>query len=99
MSASAPAGMARTKKGRFVAACTKATIKTEAESSVISHAAPTFCIHVPTLDAKNAIQSHLNKGRRKGAYADDGTASVDGEDFVDGGPLFVRPFPASSVSI
>lgn len=42
MSASAPAGTARTKKGKFVAALTKATMSGEAESSVMSHAAPLF---------------------------------------------------------
>jgi hypothetical protein len=57
MSASAPAGTARTKKGRVVAAWTKATVKGEAAKSVMSHAAPTFCIHVPTFDASEAIQS------------------------------------------
>jgi hypothetical protein len=56
MSASAPAGTARTQKGRFVAAWTRATAKGEAARSVMSHDAPTFCIHVPTLDASEAIQ-------------------------------------------
>ena len=67
MSASAPAGTARTKKGRLVAAWTKATMSGEAERSVISHAAPTFCIQVPMFEVSEAIHSHRNIARRKGA--------------------------------
>ena len=39
-------------------------------SEVISHVPPTFCIHVPTFDATDAIQSARNSGCRSGVHAD-----------------------------
>src|SRR6266850_1534760 len=49
ISATAPAGNPTTRTGRLVALCTRATINGDGESEVIAHAAPTFCIPVPTL--------------------------------------------------
>ena len=43
---------------------------------VISQAAATFCIQVPTLEAKAAIQSTLNRGSRSGAHALDDLAAM-----------------------
>ena len=37
-------------------------------SEVISHAAPTFCIQVPTLDAMEAIHSQRNQVCDNGAH-------------------------------
>src|ERR671913_1022309 len=75
MSAKAPAGKAATRKGKLVAVCTSATRVGEGESEVISHAAPTFCIQVPTLAATEAIQRALKTGWRNGPQADAGAAS------------------------
>jgi len=49
------------------ATCTSATISGSGASAVISQAAPTFWIHVPRLEARLAIQSARNIGRRSGA--------------------------------
>src|SRR3989441_3718836 len=70
MSATAPAGSPTTKTGRLVALCTRATINGDGESEVIAHAAPTFCIHVPTLETSEAIHSARNTGCDSGAQAD-----------------------------
>src|SRR5438445_323285 len=70
MSATAPAGSPTTKTGRLVALCTRATINGDGESEVIAHAAPTFCIHVPTLEMSEAIHSARNTGCDSGAQAD-----------------------------
>ena len=43
--------------GRLVAVCTRATNRADGASSVISHAAPTFCIQVPIFDITDAIHS------------------------------------------
>jgi len=49
MSATAPAGSPTTKTGRLVRTLHESDHQTAmAESEVIDHAAPTFCIHVPT---------------------------------------------------
>src|SRR6266481_7444659 len=69
MSATAPAGSPTKKTGRLVALCTRATISGDGESEVIDHAAPTFCIHVPTLEMSEAIHSARNTGCDSGAQA------------------------------
>src|SRR5215213_3866676 len=74
MSARAPAGKAATRKGKLVAVCTSATRVGEGVSEVISHAAPTFCIQVPTLAATEAIQRALKTGWRSGPQAGAGEA-------------------------
>src|SRR5829696_5047089 len=74
MSAKAPAGKAATRKGKLVAVCTSATRVGEGVSEVISHAAPTFCIQVPTLAATEAIQRALKTGWRSGPQAGAGGA-------------------------
>src|SRR5437762_12393200 len=56
MSASAPAGNARSITGMLSAASTNATDEGEDESEVISHPAPTSCIQVPTFETIVAIQ-------------------------------------------
>jgi hypothetical protein len=70
MSANAPAGTARKKNGRFVADWTNATRRGEAERSVMSQAAPTFCIQVPTLEASDAIHRLRKTERRRGDHAE-----------------------------
>src|SRR4249919_3958260 len=70
MSASAPAGNPTRKTGRLVAACTSATTTGEGVREVISHAAPTFCIHVPIFDVSDAIQRARNTGSRSGSHAE-----------------------------
>jgi hypothetical protein len=70
MSANAPAGTARKKKGRYVADWTNATTRGEAERSVMSHAAPTFCIQVPTFEASDAIHRLRKTERRRGDHAE-----------------------------
>src|SRR5438309_10719441 len=70
MSASAPAGNPTRKTGRLVAACTSATTTGEGVREVISHAAPTFCIHVPTLEVTDAIQRARKTGCRRGFHAE-----------------------------
>ena len=67
-SASAPAGIASRKKGRLDAACTIDTQNGVGASDVISQAAPTFCIQVPTFDARPAIQSERKTARRSGDH-------------------------------
>jgi len=47
----------RQNNGRLVAVCTRATNRADGASSVISHAAPTFCIQVPIFDITDAIHS------------------------------------------
>ena len=51
ISARAPAGRASKKAGKLDADCINATIIGEAETELISQAAPTFCIQVPIFDA------------------------------------------------
>jgi hypothetical protein len=69
-SANAPAGRATRKTGKLVAAWTNATTVGDGVSSVISHAAPTFCIQVPMLDVTEAIQRARNRGCRSGVQAE-----------------------------
>src|SRR3989454_8000041 len=76
ISATAPAGSPTTKTGRLVALCTRATINGDGESEVIAHAAPTFCIHVPTLEMSEAIHSARNTGCDSGAQADSAVPSL-----------------------
>lgn len=61
MSASAPAGTPTRKTGSAVAVWTSATSKAEPPSDPISQTAPTFCIHVPTLDMSCASHSATNR--------------------------------------
>jgi hypothetical protein len=65
----APAGKPTRKTGKLVAACTSATIVGLGASEVINQAAPTFCIHVPILDATDASQSARNNEWRSGLQA------------------------------
>src|SRR4029077_18438728 len=76
ISATAPAGNPTTRTGRLVALCTRATINGDGESEVIAHAAPTFCIHVPTLEMSEAIHSARNTGCDSGAQADSAVPSL-----------------------
>src|SRR5258706_3715722 len=70
MSASAPAGSASSITGKVSAVSTSATIDGSGESEVISHPAPTSCIHVPTLETMEAIHSLRNSVFRSGAQGD-----------------------------
>src|SRR2546428_682164 len=76
ISATAPAGNPTSKTGRLVALCTRATISGDGESEVIAHAAPTFCIHVPTLEMSEAIHSARNTGCDSGAQAAPAVSSL-----------------------
>src|SRR6266849_132937 len=76
ISATAPAGSPTKKTGRLVALCTRATINGDGESEVIDHAAPTFCIHVPTLEMSEAIHSARNTGCDSGAQAAPAVSSL-----------------------
>src|SRR5262245_23718566 len=76
ISATAPAGKPTTRTGRLVALCTRATINGDGESEVIDHAAPTFCIHVPTLETSDAIHSARNTGCDSGAQAEPAVPSL-----------------------
>src|SRR5207237_8000961 len=69
-SASAPAGRASRKTGRLAAVWSSATMRLEASSEVISHAAPTSCIHVPVVETTDATHSPRNTGLRSGLHAD-----------------------------
>ena len=70
MSASAPAGSASRKVGAVSAVCISATMMGVGARVVISHSAPTLCIHVPTFEATAAIHSARKSGRRSGAHAE-----------------------------
>ena len=70
ISASAPAGSANKKSGALSAVCINATMKGVGAKFVINHSAPTFCIHVPTFEATDAIHKARNKGCDKGLHAD-----------------------------
>jgi len=74
-SASAPAGSASMKIGRLVAVWIIETISGDGDSEVISHAAPTFCIQVPTLEASPAIQIAKNSRWRIGVQIETAVAS------------------------
>jgi hypothetical protein len=74
----APAGSPIRKTGKVVAACTRATIVGVGAREVISHAAPTFCIQVPMLDATDANQSARNNGWRRGLQAVAGIGGIEG---------------------
>jgi hypothetical protein len=60
ISASAPAGSAKSRIGRLDAVWISATISGEADNEVISQAAPTFCIQVPMLETREATESARN---------------------------------------
>src|SRR5580704_9784528 len=66
MSPMAPAGNAKTKKGRADAVCVKATYIGPAPSETMSHAAPTVCINVPISDMTSAISRLRKNGVRSG---------------------------------
>ena len=66
----APEGNPTRKTGRLVAACTNATKVGLGASEVISHAAPTFCIQVPMLDATDANHRARNRDCCSGLQAD-----------------------------
>ena len=67
MSAKAPAGKASRNIGNEPAAEIRAFICSLLVSEVISHEAPTSCIHVPIFEAKLASHSARNNGERRGA--------------------------------
>ena len=69
MSAMAPAGMASRKNGVLVAACTSETITGVGASEVISHPAPTSCIHEAMFTNRMAIHSMRNTPWRNGVHA------------------------------
>src|ERR1044072_7430140 len=71
MSASAPAGGASRKGGAVSAVCISATMKGVGASVVISHSAPTLCIHVPTFDATAASHSARKSESRSGLHVED----------------------------
>jgi hypothetical protein len=62
--------------GSEAAVCTRATRVTEEVREVMSQAAATFCIQVPTLEAKAAIHKALKRGSRSGAHAEGDAAAV-----------------------
>ena len=70
MSARAPAGRARRKKGSIMAVWTMATMKGEGVSVVMSHETPTSCIHAPTRDTTFAIHRVRKKGLARGLHVD-----------------------------
>ncbi len=54
----------------LVAAWISDTTSGDGDSVVISHAAPTFCIHEPTLEARAAIQSARKSRSRSGFHTE-----------------------------
>jgi len=70
MSAIAPAGSASSMTGRLSAASTRATSDGDDEREVISHPAPTSCIHVPTFDTMVAIHRPRKRLFFSGLHAD-----------------------------
>ena len=91
-SASAPAGKPTRNTGRLVAVCSSATSTAEDVSEVISQAAPTLCIQVPTLDATEAIQSARNTGWASGLHGELGAAlTVDVADLQQAAYCFSGP--------
>src|ERR1700722_9917939 len=66
MSPRAPAGSAKTKKGKADAVCVGATYMGPALSETISHAAPTLCMNVPMSDTMSAISRLRKAGARNG---------------------------------
>src|SRR5471030_1060005 len=86
MSASAPAGRARSITGKLSAASTSATIEGDAESEVINQPDPTSCIQVPMLETTVAIhrlrKSAFCKGRHGELSAFCEFASNVGPDFA-----------------
>src|SRR2546426_8413565 len=70
MSASAPAGSARSITGKLSAASTSATIAGDDESDVISQPAPTSCIQVPMLETMVAIHKLRNSAVCSGLHGE-----------------------------
>ena len=67
MSASAPAGRTNRTNGSDDDVWTRPTSVADCESSVISHAEPTFSIQSPMFEASAASQSERNVARPSGA--------------------------------
>jgi hypothetical protein len=80
ISASAPARNASRNTGRLVAACTMAMIRGDGLKVVINHDAPTFCIHVPMLEAIVANHRTRNTDCRSGLHGERSLASFEGVD-------------------
>src|SRR5271167_3313180 len=78
ISASAPAGSASRRIGRLDAVWMRATISGDGESEVISQAAPTFCIQVPMLETRAAIQSQKNRRCERACQMEAGAAGRGG---------------------
>src|SRR5262245_20178624 len=92
MSARAPAGSESKKAGKLVADWINATISGEAETELISQAAPTFCIQVPIFDAEEAIHILRKTGWCSGLQAEAGfgvSASETGSGGKSVGVLWV----------
>src|SRR6478609_164146 len=79
MSAMAPAGSASSMTGRLSAASTKATSDGDDERDVISHPAPTSCIHVPTFDTMVAIHRPRKRRFFSGLQADGTLVATSGD--------------------
>jgi hypothetical protein len=71
----APEGSPASTIGSELAVCTSATRVEEEVREVMSQAAATFCIQVPTLEANAAIHSALKRGTRSGAHAEEEAAA------------------------
>jgi hypothetical protein len=63
--------------GSVVDACTSATMSTESEIEVISHAAPTPWMRLPKLEPRLASHRARNIGSRRGAIAQAESEDVD----------------------
>ena len=76
MSANAPAGIPTRNTGKLVAVCIRATRNGEGERELINQTPPTFCIHVPMFDTRDAIHSARNTGYLSGLQAEVGSSSA-----------------------
>ena len=74
ISARAPAGKDNKNMGRVVATCTRATSTGDLVREVMSQAAPTFCIQVPTLETTVAIHRARKTECLKGLQAETGSS-------------------------
>src|ERR1700683_2323028 len=74
MSPMAPAGSAKIKNGRELAVCVRATRKGLPLRESMSHAAPTFCINVPTSETTSATRRLRNVGIWSGRHNETGFA-------------------------
>ena len=77
--ASANAGRAKRKNGRPVAVCMRATRMGEGTNEVISHTAPTPCLHVPRFEATDTIHRARKRGCCSGLQTDE--VSISGRDY------------------